>query len=296
MSGSPPDKGSLPDSLPDKGPAARTAALARDLKPRIVSGVLLAALALALVWAGPMPFAALVITIAVAMCWEWGRVVRGPQLDPAFAAHAGAVVGAALLAALGFAALGLVLVLIGAVLVMLLQFGGHGRLSGLGVPYVGVPAVALLWFRSDEPYGFAAVLFILLVVCATDTFAYFGGRSIGGVRLWPRISPNKTWAGFISGIAAATVTGALFAVFLAGASPVRLAVTALVLGLVSQVGDLAESALKRGFGVKDASALMPGHGGFLDRMDGVVFAAAAAALAALVVDIQEPARALLSMR
>lgn len=278
---------------PEGGQAAPAVARRRDLMPRIVSGLVLAALALAVVYAGVMPFAALVIAIAVAMCWEWGRVVRGQQLDAAFGLHAGAVAVAVLLAAFGFAALGLVLVLIGAILVLLLQFGHQGRLSGIGVLYVGLPAVSLLWIRSNEPYGFAAVVFVLLVVCATDTFAYFGGRSIGGARLWPRISPNKTWAGLISGIVAATLVGVLFAFFLEGASHVALALTAFVLGLISQAGDLAESALKRGFGVKDASTLIPGHGGFLDRMDGVVFAAAAAALFAVVADMQAPARAIL---
>jgi len=266
---------------------------ARDLKPRIISGLVLAALALMITYAGVMPFAGLVIAIAVAMCWEWGRVVRGQQFGAAFAVHAGAVAAAALLAALGYAALGLVLVMIGIILVLLLQFGHQGRLSGLGVAYVGIPAVSLLWIRSSEPFGFAAVLFVLLVVCTTDTFAYFGGRSIGGARLWPRISPNKTWAGFISGIAAATLAGALFALFIEDASPAGLALTALVLALASQAGDLAESALKRGFGVKDASALIPGHGGFLDRLDGVVVAAAVAALIALFADMHAPGRAIL---
>jgi len=279
-------------SEPNQNPASWVRQ-ARDLKPRIISGLLLAVLALVITYAGVMPFAGLVIAIAVAMSWEWGRVVRDQQLDPAFAVHAAAVASATLLAALGYAALGLVLVMIGAILVLLLQFGRQGRLSGAGVAYVGVPAVSLLWIRSDEPFGFAAVLFVLLVVCTTDTLAYFGGRSIGGARLWPRISPNKTWAGFISGIAAGALIGALFAFFVEGTSPAGLALTALVLALVSQAGDLAESALKRGFGVKDSSALIPGHGGFLDRLDGVVFAAAAAALIALFVDMRMPARAIL---
>lgn len=279
-------------SAPDQNPAARVKQ-ARDLKPRIISGLLLGALALVITYAGVMPFAGLVIAIVIAMCWEWGRVVRGQQFDAAFTVHAVAVVIAALLAALGYAALGLVLVFIGAILVLLLQFGRQGRLSGAGVLYVGVPAVSLLWIRSDEPFGFAAVLFVLLVVITTDTFAYFGGRSIGGARLWPRISPNKTWAGFISGITAGTLVGALFALSLEDASPAGLALTALVLALVSQAGDLAESALKRGFGVKDASELIPGHGGFLDRLDGVVFAAAAAALIALFAGMHSPAHAIL---
>lgn len=277
----------------ETGQVEQALASLRDLKPRIVSGLLLAAVALVLAYAGVLPFAVLVIAITTAMCWEWGRVVRSEQFDAAFAVHAGSVAIAVLLAALGYAALGLVVVIIGALLVLLHQFGRQGRLSGLGVVYVGVPAVSLMWIRSDEPLGFAAVVFILLVVSATDTFAYFGGRSIGGVRLWPRISPNKTWAGLASGIIAATIVGALFGFFIEDASRMGLAVTALLLGLVSQVGDLAESALKRGFGVKDASALIPGHGGFLDRLDGLVFAASFAALLALFANVHAPASALI---
>lgn len=278
---------------PDQGQVSRAVTLARDLRPRIVSGLLLAALALVLCYLGPVTFAVLVIVVAFIMCWEWGRVVRGHDFDPAFMVHGGTVAGACLLAGLGFAALGLVLVLIGAVLVLLLQFSEQGRLSALGVPYVGFPAVSLLWLRADEPFGFAAVLFVLLVVCTTDTFAYFGGRGIGGARLWPRISPNKTWAGLISGVAAGALVGASFAFFVQGASHAGLAALAGLLAVASQAGDLAESALKRGFGIKDASTLIPGHGGFLDRMDGVVFAASAAALLALFTDLQSPARALL---
>lgn len=277
----------------DQEGTLQSATTVSDLKPRVLSGLLLAVLALGLTYAGPVSFAVLVIAIGLAMSWEWGRVVRGPEFDAAFAVHAGTVAAAVLLAALGYAALGLLLVLMGAILVLLLRFSERGRLSALGVPYVGIPAVSLLWIRSDPAYGFLAVLFILLVVCATDTFAYIGGRAIGGPRLWPRISPNKTWAGFLCGIAAGTLIGASFAFFLEDAAISGLLATSLVLALMSQLGDLAESALKRGFGVKDASALIPGHGGFLDRMDGVVFAAAAAALIALNGNLQEPARALL---
>jgi phosphatidate cytidylyltransferase len=273
--------------------AVRAIASLRDLKARILSGLLLAAVGVVITYAGVVPFAVLVVAVTTLMSWEWGRVVRSGNLDAAFAVHAGAVAAAVLLSALGYAALGFILVIIGALLVLLHQFGRQGRLSGLGVLYVGVPAVSLLWLRSDEPYGFAAVVFILLVVCTTDTFAYFGGRSIGGARLWPRISPNKTWAGLASGVVAATLVGALFGSFLDGASQLGLALTAFALALVSQAGDLAESALKRGFGVKDASALIPGHGGFLDRLDGLVFAATFVALFALFANVHAPASALL---
>jgi phosphatidate cytidylyltransferase len=128
---------------------------------------------------------------------------------------------------------------------------------------------------------------------AADTFAYVGGRLIGGPKLWPSISPNKTWSGLLCGLAASAFAGAVFAAFVSEAAPAALAFSGFVLGLVAQAGDLAESALKRRFGVKDASSLIPGHGGFLDRVDGVVFAATAAAAVALLVNNQAPARVIL---
>lgn len=277
----------------EDGTMAAKPGLSRDLKPRIISAAVLAAVALWLTYAGPIPFAGLVILITVLMCWEWGRLVRGQNFDFALLVHGACSVAACVAAVMGVTALGVVLLLIGAVLVLLIQAGDHGRMSGAGVLYVGLPAVALLWFRTDEPYGFAAVLYLLVVVWMTDIAAYFGGRLIGGAKLWPQVSPNKTWAGLISGVSAGAIAGAMFAAFLPEASFLQLGFGALILGLVSQMGDLAESALKRSHGVKDASALIPGHGGFLDRVDGVVFAAVFAALLALVLNMQEPARAVL---
>ena len=271
----------------------RTASLPRDLGPRILSSLLLAGVALLFDYAGRGPFAVLVLAIALLMCWEWGRVVRGEGLDSAFFVQALAVIGAGALSAAGLAAIGLSVLAIGAILILVMRFGRHARISALGVIYVGLPVVSLLWIRSSEPYGVAAILFLFVVVWSTDTFAYIGGRLIGGARLWPSISPNKTWAGLISGVLASTVASALFALFIAGASPLALAASGLILGVVAQAGDLAESALKRGFGVKDASTLIPGHGGFMDRLDGVVSVATAAALMALIANGQEPARALL---
>jgi len=159
---------------------------------------------------------------------------------------------------------------------------------------VGLPAISLLWLRSNEPYGFAAVVLVFAIVWCSDIGAYAAGRLIGGPRLWPKISPNKTWAGLIGGLAAGTAAAAIVApLFVAEASPLRLALTGLGLSMVAQAGDLAESALKRLFGLKDASDLIPGHGGFMDRMDSIVAVAVAAALFAFVVDAHAPARALL---
>jgi phosphatidate cytidylyltransferase len=260
---------------------------------RVLSALALAAIAFGAAWAGVIPFAVFVAGIGLAMSWEWSRVVRGAGLDLPFAVHAIAVAAAVALAALGFAALGVAVLVIGTIIVLALEFGAHPIVSAGGVLYAGLPAVALLWLRADEPHGFKAILFIVLVVAATDTAAFVAGRLIGGPRLAPRISPNKTWSGLIGGVAAAGLTASLFGAVVS-APVVALAVTGMLMGAVAQAGDLAESGLKRAFDVKDASQLLPGHGGFMDRMDGIVSVAVVVALAALFLDPQAPAEALLS--
>lgn len=263
-----------------------------DLVKRLVFGVLLALVALALLWGGTLSFALLLLVVSLVMAWEWGRVVRGTDQDVTMLVHAVTVTVAIGLAAFGYAALGAAVVLIGAIIVALLQFGGHPVLSTLGVFYTGVPTVALLWLRSQEPNGFYAVLFLFIVVWATDTLAYLGGRLIGGPKLAPAISPNKTWAGLVCGVIAAIALCYFYAGYV-GAPMVALAVLAGVLACISQVGDLAESALKRKFDIKDSSQLIPGHGGFLDRLDSLVPVAVAAALFAFFTNPQLPANALL---
>ena len=266
--------------------------LSGNLKSRIVAGTVLAAIALCLAYAGPLPFAALVLVVGLFVSWEWGRMVRGVSTDLAFFVHAIAVVAAVVLATAGYAALGVAVVVIAAIILIPLVFGRGARLSALGVFYVGLPSVSLLWLRLDEPHGFLAILLIFAVVWSSDIAAFAAGRLIGGPKLWPRISPNKTWAGLMGAAAAGVVAGGIFAQVLNASSP-RLVLTGLGLGLVAQAGDLGESALKRLFGIKDASDLIPGHGGFMDRMDSIVAAAVAAALIALAVDAHAPARALL---
>lgn len=284
----------MPDNLAaSQADAHEGGKLPADLKVRIVAGAVMAAIALALDYAGPTWFALLVAVVALVISWEWGRVVRGESFDLAFFIHAAAVTAAVGLAARGYAALGLAVIAAAAIVLVPVVFGRGAGLSVLGVLYVGVPAVALLWLRSDEPYGFLSVLLIFAIVWSADTAAYAAGRLIGGPKLWSQISPNKTWSGVVGGLVASTVAAALFSLFVAGASPIGLALTGLVLGVVSQAGDLAESAFKRIFGFKDASALIPGHGGFMDRMDSIVTVAVAAGLFALAVDPHAPARALL---
>lgn len=271
--------------------AAQPQSQAAQLWLRIVSGVALATIAFSAVWAGVLPFALFVLAIALALSWEWSGVVRGPGLDISLIVQGLAVTVGIVLAGFGFVALGVAVVIIGTIIVLALEFGARPLLSAVGVLYAGLPAIALIWLRSDAPLGFTAVLFIVLVVAATDTLAFLAGRMIGGPRLAPQISPNKTWSGLIGGVLGASATAAIFAA-ISGIPILPLAITGLLMGLVAQMGDLAESAIKRAFNVKDASQLLPGHGGFMDRVDGLVPVAVLVALGALFLNPHAPAAAL----
>jgi phosphatidate cytidylyltransferase len=283
------------DAAGAPAPSDKPVTKAAELVPRIVSGVVLAGVSFGLLYLGVIPFTGLVLLVALAMSWEWGHIVRGSSFDTTFVVHAAAVGAGVVLAGIGYAALGVIAVTVGTCIVGALTFSGQRlRLSAIGVPYVGLPSVSLLWLRADEPYGFQAVMFLLLTVVTTDTAAYAFGRTFGGPKLWPRVSPNKTWSGLIGGVATAGVAAAAYATLVPGASSLALGVSGILLGLVAQAGDLAESHLKRIHGVKDASRLIPGHGGFMDRMDGMVGAATLAALLAAAINIQAPARALLT--
>ncbi len=284
----------MPDNaVASEAEGVSTPWVSRNLKLRIVSGAVLAAVAFLLAYAGPLPFALLILVCAVVISWEWGRLVRGVTFDLGFYVHAIAVTVAIALSAAGYAALAVAVLIIAAITLIPLYVGRGARLSALGVFYVGLPAVALLWLRSDEPFGFTAVLFVFAVVWGSDTAAYAAGRAIGGPKLWPRVSPNKTWAGLLGALAAGAAAAAVFAALEPEASTVRLLLLGIGLAFVAQAGDLAELALKRLFNLKDASDLIPGHGGFMDRMDSIVAAAVAAALLALAIDPHAPARALL---
>jgi phosphatidate cytidylyltransferase len=164
-------------------------------------------------------------------------------------------------------------------LLLVRQWGADPTLwTGLGVPYVGLPALALVVLRDDANWGLLAILWILFIVWAADTFAYFAGRIIGGPKLAPAISPKKTWAGLGGAMAGAALLSAVIAWFAVPGSIGPLMVLAAVLAVVEQGGDLFESSLKRHFGAKDSGDLIPGHGGAIDRVDGLVAVAVAAAL------------------
>jgi phosphatidate cytidylyltransferase len=249
-----------------------------DLRTRALSAGLLAPLALVCLWLGAWWWMALLGVATVGLAMEWVRLCGGRLASPA-----GLVLLAAVLAA-GAAAAGehelLGLGLIAASFPLVWGLGGRAGLAA-GIPYLGLAMVALAWLRGGGEAGRDDVLFLLLVVWASDIGAYAAGRLVGGAKLAPRISPSKTWSGAIGGLLAAMAVGGVVALALHGTGLAHVLAVAGGIGVAAQLGDLLESTLKRHYGVKDSGRLIPGHGGLLDRLDGVLTAAPVAALLAV---------------
>lgn len=253
--------------------------LSAPLGRRIGSAVVLGPPALACVWFGATPFAVLLLGVMGILAWEWARLCRVPMPAPS-ALVLGACLLAAMLAAINGMFVVAAVILAGGGVATLALSGANGWLAS-GAVYLGGPALALIWLRQDPEWGRIAVLWLLAVVWASDIGAYAAGSTLGGPRLAPRISPNKTWSGLCGGIGSAAIVGAAIAALGNAGSPVKLMAVSAALGLAAQAGDLAESWVKRRFGVKDVSGLIPGHGGMLDRVDGLLIAAMVTALIAV---------------
>jgi phosphatidate cytidylyltransferase len=239
----------------------------------------MAPLALAAVLLGAPYFDALVALSCGVLAWEWRRLCGGGRFGAVGWLLLGGVLAVVGAAAVGqFMAAGvLALCAAAAVYGALARRGSASALwHAAGVLYLAVPSVALLWLQARA--GSGAVLWLFLVVWATDIAAYAVGRGLGGPRLAPRFSPRKTWAGLGGGVLAAAATGALLAPALGISSRAILGALSALISLVAQGGDLAESAIKRRFQIKDMSGLIPGHGGLFDRVDGLLAAAPAVAL------------------
>ncbi len=280
--------GTLPDK--DRGGAARQKS---EVLLRIASAIVLAALALGAAVVSPWSFLVLVILCGIIVAWEWGRLVRGEGLDRIAILEATAVAAVAILLTLGRGDLAALALAVAAVAVALLsRSSGRSAWSLGGLLYAALPAAALVFLRSDPSLGAIAVLYLFAVAWTTDTASYAAGRLIGGPKLAPRISPHKTCSGFLVGALTPAVVGYAFALALKGTSAWRLALVSVALALACQLGDLLESAAKRHFGAKDVSHLIPGHGGLLDRIDGLLIAAILASLIALR-DSASPGRGLL---
>lgn len=253
---------------------------AGTLELRLISAAVLAPVALAAVWFGPPFLPALIAAAAAGMAWEWARLsLRGRiGIGGSAAAMLLTAVVAVVVMALGWGWLAVALALLGVVAVGWRVRGfaplGAALWAAVGIGWITLPCVALLWLAAAPTGGRLLILWLLATVWATDTGAYAAGRRFGGPRLAPRLSPNKTWAGLAGGLLAAGAISAVAAPC-TGAAVAALVPAGLVLSLASQAGDLVESLAKRRFGVKDSGALIPGHGGLLDRLDGMLTATAA---------------------
>jgi phosphatidate cytidylyltransferase len=293
-----------------------------DLRKRALSAVLLLPAALACIWFGAESFTALVALAVAVLAWEWVHLCgRRTRVFPGLAVPL-VVFAAGALAVMERTRLGVVVLAAGFV-VTWVGVALRGRRSGItqparrlaagvlyiglaglalmertrlgvvvlaaGVLYIGLAGLALIELRHDGEAGRGNVLFLFLVVWASDIGAYMAGRAFGGPKLAPTISPNKTWSGALGGMACAMLVGGACALaFTPGASMFAIAVVVLLVGTASQAGDLLESAIKRHFKVKDTSSLIPGHGGLLDRLDGVLAAAPVAALVSFLLGQGRP--------
>jgi phosphatidate cytidylyltransferase len=252
---------------------------------RVLSGLALAPLPIAAIWFG-WPWLPLLTGIAAAvMAWEWERLCRGGHFGGTGVVLIAVVLTTVAATALVSPGLGIAIALIGAVLVFSAarrQQDPEPPWTAFGALWVALPCISLLWLARDGPMGRATLLWILAVVWATDTGAYVVGRTLGGPRLAPRWSPRKTWAGLAGGAGCAALAGWVTAALLQVSPALPLVLVSAGLAIVGQFGDLAESLAKRRFGVKDSSGLIPGHGGLLDRLDGLLAVMPAVALLTLI--------------
>jgi len=249
-----------------------------NLTLRIVSSLVLAPVALVAAYFGGLVFLAFWTVAALAVLWEWDTLVCGDDRNLVLSTGAVALVGSGLLITLDRAGIALALIALGCFGAAVLASSIRRMWCAGGLVYAAGILLAPVLLRHDASFGFAAILFLFVIVWLTDITAYFVGRAVGGPKLMPRVSPNKTWSGAIGGTAAAMVGGVIVAHQSGISGLTAAAVVALVLSIISQAGDLFESAIKRRFDAKDASQLIPGHGGLMDRLDGFVAAAVAGAL------------------
>lgn len=250
--------------------------MSSELRTRAVVGILLILLALGALFSGGFPFWLLLVVAGVLMQGEWGDLTGATPENRKMAMFAISVPLAILCpaaAGLSWLAFGLM-----AAAFFFVALVGRSVKLALGVLYICAPVMALLFLRGQVPdtQGLLLTFWALSLVWATDIGAYFAGRSIGGAKLAPRVSPSKTWSGLGGGVLAAMLAG--FLLYRFAGLPIQLAAASGLLAVAAQLGDLLESWMKRRAGVKDSGTLLPGHGGVMDRLDGVVAAAPLAAL------------------
>jgi len=248
-----------------------------DLRTRVISAAVLVPVGLGCLYLGGPVWDALLLVACVGLASEWARLCAVPRLPAA--SLAGSVALCLALSAAGRPGLAVAALvpLVGLVWLAVQGRAGRPLAAAAGVLWLAPAAIALVWLRTGSVAGLGNVLFLLIVVWSSDIGAYMAGRWIGGPKLAPAISPAKTWAGALGGLLAAMAGGAVL-VAARGGAPLAAVAAAVPLAMLAQAGDLLESGVKRWIGVKDSGWLIPGHGGLLDRLDGVLAAAPAAAL------------------
>ena len=230
-----------------------------ELALRVCSALVLVPLAIGTAYLGGWPFAVFWGVAAVGVLWEWSSMVARNEQFSVLLAGGASLALAVILVVTGHVLAALIVVAMGALGAASLTLADRRMWVAGAIPYAGVLAIAPIVLRGDGEQGFLSILFLFAIVWTTDIAAYFVGRTFGGPKLVPRVSPNKTWAGAIGGLLASVVAAIV----------------------VAQAGDLFESFLKRRINAKDSSHLIPGHGGLMDRLDGFVTASAVAAMIGL---------------
>ncbi|PBC04802.1 phosphatidate cytidylyltransferase [Mesorhizobium sp. WSM3860] len=246
-----------------------------NLQQRVISAIVMAAVTLALTWLGGLPFRLFCAAIAALIFYEWTRMSRpGNGAALGFLPEVLILVFIGALIA-GLPALWLLLLVaaITAIVAVAARLRGAAPWEASGLAYASLSGLSLAYLRGDSHSGLMAILFLFAVVWATDIAAYFVGRAVGGPKLAPSISPGKTQSGALGGAVGGIAAGLVLAIAAGAGNLTMLGLVALALSIVSQIGDLFESWVKRQHGCKDSSNLIPGHGGVMDRVDGLVAAA-----------------------
>ena len=269
------------DPVSSSGDAGRPLS-ANNLALRVLSAVVLAPLALFAAYLGGWPFALFWGAAALAVLWEWITLVVGPAYRLIFSSCGAAIVIAGFVAWLGRPVAALLMVGLGAFAAAVFAPPERRLWVSIGVGYGGAMLLAPMFLRADSIYGFVVIVLLFAIVWTTDIVGYFAGRAFGGPKLLPSVSPKKTWSGAIAGAAGAVIAALLVVGLVGSFNSLAIIIIALVLSVLAQFGDLFESWVKRQFGAKDSSHLIPGHGGVMDRLDGFWAAAFAACLIGLL--------------
>lgn len=265
-----------------------------DLRSRLISALVLGIAVLILTFVGGVPFRLLCCATCVIVFDEWSRMTRAKRAGDIYLFARRALFVALVAFLFSYHAIAIAVVTLSVVFIAIVDRGERKAdwVMG-GLAYSAIAGLAPGILRESGAEGLAVLGLVITVVWATDIFAYFAGRSFGGPKLMPLVSPKKTISGALGGLIAGVAFAGLYAYAVAGAVRPLLLVLAVVLSILGQAGDLFESWIKRRFGVKDSGRLIPGHGGLMDRIDALVFATGAALLFGILgAGLDDPARAI----